>query len=136
LFSSTFKFNPHGSRYTIFYNFASTPGDGFSPRSPLVRATDGGLFGTAPLGGSVNSGTLFRLAPSPAIVSLVQTAPGKDMQLAVTSEPFFDYRIEASTDHLHWMVLTNAYNSTGVIQVSDPDATKFPSRFYRAAWVP
>src|SRR5262249_30986285 len=65
-----FKINPDGSGYTILYTFGSNPGDGAHPRSPLVRATDGGLFGTAPFGGDMNYGTIFRLAPSRAVVSI------------------------------------------------------------------
>jgi uncharacterized repeat protein (TIGR03803 family) len=131
-----FKINPDGSGYTILYNFGSTNADGYSPRSPLVRASDGGLFGTTPLGGELNGGVLFRLAPSPALISLIPPKPGKQMQIAVRSAPHFDYRIEASTDHVHWVVFTNLYNATGTMLVSDPDATKLPVRFYRAAWVP
>jgi uncharacterized repeat protein (TIGR03803 family) len=131
-----FKINPDGSGYTILYNFGSTSADGYSPRSPLVRATDGGLFGTAPLGGAMNGGVLFRLAPAPAVISLIPPMSGNPMRIAVSSAPYFDYRIEASTDHIHWVVFTNLYNSTGTMVVSDPDALKVPQRFYRAAWVP
>jgi hypothetical protein len=131
-----FKLNRDGSDYTILYNFGSTPADGYSPRSPLVRATDGGLFGTAPLGGENNGGILFRLAPAPAVISLIPATPEKPIQIAVTSAPYFEYRIEASPDRIHWVVFTNLYNATGTMQVTDPDAPNFPQRFYRAAWVP
>ena len=131
-----FKFNPDGSGYTILYNFGSTSADGYNPRSPLVRAADGGLFGTTPFGGAMNGGVLFRLAPSPAVMSLIPATSNNQMQIAVSSAPYFDYRIEASTDLLHWVVFTNLYNSTGTIQFSDPDALKLRQRFYRAAWVP
>ncbi len=131
-----FKLRPDGSDYTILYTFGSTPGGGSNPRAPLVRASDGGLFGTAPLGGSANCGTLFRLAPSPATISLSKAATGQSLQISVWSAPCFDYRIEVSTDQAQWVVLTNVYSSTGLLQISDPDALKFPRRFYRAAWVP
>jgi len=131
-----FKLNMVGSGYTILYNFGSTSADGYSPRSTLVRASDGGLFGTTPLGGELNRGVLFRLAPSPAVISLLGPTSGNQMQIAVSSAPYFNYRIEASTDHAHWVVLTNLSNSTGTMQVTDPDALKLPQRFYRAAWVP
>ncbi len=131
-----FKLIPDGSGYAVLYTFGSTPGDGSNPRAPLIRATDGGLFGTAPLGGNMNFGTLFRLAPSPATISLSTAGAGQLPQISVRSAPYFGYRIEASTDHTHWMVLTNIYNSSGVMQIKDPDAPKYSQRFYRAAWVP
>ncbi len=131
-----FKLNPDGSDYTILYTFGSTPTDGSNPRAPLVRASDGGLFGTAPFGGNSNCGTIFRLAPAPPIISLSKAVAGQGMQISVRSAPSFDYQIEASTDHVHWSVLTNAHNITGLMQIADPDAPKFSQRFYRAGWVP
>jgi uncharacterized repeat protein (TIGR03803 family) len=133
---SVFKLNPDGSGYTILYNFGSSSEDGYSPRSPLVRATDGGLFGTAPLGGALNGGVLYRLAPSAPVISLIAAGSGQPMQIAVRSAAHFDYRIEASADRVHWVVLTNLHNSNGTMRVSDPDAPRLSQRFYRAAWVP
>lgn len=131
-----FRLNPKGSDYKILYTFGSTPRDGSNPRAPLVRASDGGLFGTAPLGGEMNFGTLFRLAPSPATISLAKSLGDQSLQISLKSAPYFEYQIEASADQAHWVVLTNMYNSTGLMQIADPDALKLPKRFYRAAWVP
>ena len=131
-----FRLNPDGSGYTILYTFGTATSDGSHPRAPLVRARDGGLFGTAQFGGDLNYGTLFRLAPAPARIALLSAAPGRPPQLSLTGAPHFAYRVEASTDHIHWTVLTNFLNSAGVMHFSDPDAPKFPMRFYRAAWVP
>lgn len=131
-----FKLKTDGSDYTVLYTFGATPGDGSHPRAPLIRASDGGLFGTAPFGGGQDFGTLFRLAPAPPKIALLSRAAGLPPQLSITSAPHFSYRVEASTDHVHWTVLTNLVNPTGVMLISDPEAPKFPSRFYRAAWVP
>jgi uncharacterized repeat protein (TIGR03803 family) len=133
---TVFKINQDGSGYTVLYNFGSSSADGYSPRSPLVRASDGGLFATTPLGGANNGGVLFRLAPSPPVLALLTPTSGKQMQIGVRGAPRFDYRIEASTDHVHWVVFTNVYNSNGTVVISDPDAFKYSCRFYRAAWVP
>ncbi|HVV73960.1 MAG TPA: choice-of-anchor tandem repeat GloVer-containing protein, partial [Verrucomicrobiae bacterium] len=131
-----FRLNTDGSGYTVLYTFGSTPADGSHPHAPLVLARDGGLFGTAPFGGDQNYGTLFRLAPAPAKIALLSASPGRLPQLSITGAPHFTYRVEASTDHVHWTILTNLATSNGETHFSDPDAPRFPFRFYRAAWVP
>lgn len=131
-----FKLKPDGSECTVLYTFGSHTNDGAYPKAPLVRASDGGLFGTAQFGGAKNFGTIFRLGPAPAIMSSVVRLPDNSIQVTLSAAPHFEYRIEASTDHVHWTVLTNIYNATGVMQFIDPDAATIPNRFYRAAWVP
>ena len=131
-----FKLKPDGSDYAVLYNFGSSPNDGSYPKAPLVKASDGGLFGTAQFGGSRNFGTVFRLGPAPAVMSSIKRLGNRTVQFSITSAPHFDYRIEASSDQVHWQTLTNAYNTTGVLQFTDPDASNFEQRFYRAAWVP
>lgn len=133
---TVFKLNSDGSQYSVLYSFGSIPGDGSYPKAPLVRAASGGLFGTAQLGGQTNSGTIFRLNPSRSVVALVTAVPSHSLHLSLTATPDFQYQIQGSTDRVHWVVLTNLYNSTGVVQFTDPDMSKTPLRFYRGAWVP
>jgi plastocyanin len=40
--------------------------------------------------------------------------------------------IEASTNLVNWVVLTNVANASGSVQIADPGANQFPRRFYRA----
>jgi len=42
------------------------------------------------------------------------------------------FAVEASTNLVDWVVLTNVVNASGSVQISDPNATQFPQRFYRA----
>jgi uncharacterized repeat protein (TIGR03803 family) len=133
---AVFKLSLDGSDYSLLYSFGSNPGDGSYPKAPLLRASDGGLFGTAQFGGENNDGTIFRLGPAPALISLIRSAADKTVRLSITSAPHFEYHIEGSSDRLHWLLLTNMYNAAGTMQFTDPDASKFPIRFYRAAWVP
>jgi hypothetical protein len=42
-----------------------------------------------------------------------------------------NYRIDASTNLLSWVTLTNVVNSAGTFDFIDSDATDFPRRFYR-----
>ncbi len=53
-------------------------------------------------------------------------------QVTVTGEPFERYRLEASTDLVHWVALTNVVSSNGVMAIIDVDAALYPKRFYRA----
>jgi len=131
-----FRFDPDGSGYTVLYTFGSSPTDGRYPISPLVRAKDGGLFGTAPFGGDMNYGIIFRLAPAPAVITSIRSTSTKLIKLSLTSAPSFNYRIEVSPDQQNWTALTNVYNASGVMEVTDPNAPMSSHGFYRAAWVP
>jgi uncharacterized repeat protein (TIGR03803 family) len=131
-----FKLNPDGSDYAILYTFGSSPGDGTHTTSPLGAGHRRWFIWHGSIWRRHEFGTMFRLAPAPAKISLIKAMPEKSVQISLTSAPYFDYRIEASVDHTHWVVLTNVYNSTGMMQITDPDAPKLPQRFYRAAWVP
>jgi uncharacterized repeat protein (TIGR03803 family) len=56
-----FKVNKDGSAYTILYNFLKGVGDGSFPGAGLVKCSDGFLYGIGHMGGSQNSGTIFRI---------------------------------------------------------------------------
>lgn len=54
---------PNLFAYNVVYHFG-TQTDGSNPQSPLVRTSDGSLYGTAYSGGPATSnGTVFRIAP-------------------------------------------------------------------------
>ncbi len=52
------------SQYKVLWTFTGYPSDGASPRSNLVFDKAGNLYGTTYAGGSVGSGTVFRLSPN------------------------------------------------------------------------
>jgi uncharacterized repeat protein (TIGR03803 family) len=58
---TVFRFSPNGS-YTSLYSFVGSPTDGAHPWE-LVQASDGNFYGTTFAGGTVNSGTVFRISP-------------------------------------------------------------------------
>jgi uncharacterized repeat protein (TIGR03803 family) len=130
-----FKINPDGTGYRVLYSFGANF-DGSYPKAPLVRASDGGLFGTTQFGGEKNFGTIFRLAPSPARISWAKALENKMIQISIKSAPSFVYRIEGSQDHKHWTALTNIVNTTGTMLFTDSEAPNLSQRFYRAVWVP
>ena len=59
---TVFQLAPDGA-VTTLYSFIG-PSDGRSPKTALIQASDGNLYGTASSGGSRGFGTLFGLAPS------------------------------------------------------------------------
>ena len=53
--------------------------------------------------------------------------------LSLVGEPYDHYRIEASQDLVHWVVVTNLLPTVGPLPFVDPDASLYPRRFYRPA---
>jgi hypothetical protein len=97
---------------------------------------DGGitnLVGTVPVFSGSLTTNIAMLAPrfsSPALL------PDRTLQLSLTGLSNFSYRIDGSTDLLHWGTLTSLPNSNGTMQFIDASATNFSRRFYRAMWIP
>jgi uncharacterized repeat protein (TIGR03803 family) len=58
-----FKVAPSGTE-TVLYSFCSDGGTGFEPSGNLVMDAAGNLYGTTLVGGSGNSGTVFKVDPS------------------------------------------------------------------------
>jgi uncharacterized repeat protein (TIGR03803 family) len=63
--------------YQTLYSFTGGS-DGARPRSGLVMDAAGNLYGTTPMGGTSNLGTLFRLAPDGTFTLLHGFAGGRD----------------------------------------------------------
>lgn len=70
----------------------------------------------------------------PANMTL-QPQPG-GMQVRLQGEAGRTYSIEVSPDLVHWTPWTNVVNPTGIMTITDTDATNYPARFYRAQAVP
>jgi len=63
----------------------------------------------------------------------IASAPNGQYQLTLSTEPWQSYRIEASTDLIHWTSITSFFGTNSLTQLMDADAQNFPQRFYRAA---
>jgi uncharacterized repeat protein (TIGR03803 family) len=64
-FGTIYEISVDGSSYNILHNFAdgSIAHDGRSPGCMLVVGSDNNLYGTTPVGGVGNRGTIFRISP-------------------------------------------------------------------------
>jgi uncharacterized repeat protein (TIGR03803 family) len=61
-YGTVFRLNPDGSGFTVLKNFDNIT-SGAYPYAGLMQGTDGALYGTAAYGGSLGSGTVFRVNP-------------------------------------------------------------------------
>jgi uncharacterized repeat protein (TIGR03803 family) len=69
---TVFKMTPGGTLATL-YSFCSQGGqctDGAYPRTGLVQATNGDLYGTTSAGGAIGYGTIFKIIPSGTLTTL------------------------------------------------------------------
>ncbi|HXI83957.1 MAG TPA: choice-of-anchor tandem repeat GloVer-containing protein [Verrucomicrobiae bacterium] len=66
---TVFRISSSGS-YTNLHSFVGYPTDGAVPTAGLVQGSDGNFYGVTPLGGTVNSGTVFRISSSGSYTNL------------------------------------------------------------------
>ncbi len=67
-FGTIFRIAPNGA-YAVIYQFAGGM-DGGHPDTPLTVGADGRLYGTTPITGAYNAGTMFRVTPQGALSTL------------------------------------------------------------------
>lgn len=65
-------------------------------------------------------------------LAVTKTLSNRPPQFVLTGEAGRFFSIEASVDLVTWTTLTNLVNSTGTLSFSDPVASDFNQRFYRA----
>ena len=79
---------------------------------------------------SVSSGNLATGA-APPFISDLRRHSGDVIELIIHGQPGHTYKVEASTNLLHWTPLATPLNTTGSFTLIDPDAPNHPVRFYR-----
>lgn len=67
---TVFEVNKKGVETTL-YSFVGPPDDGAIPYAGLVRDSTGNLYGTTDYGGGLNKGTVFELAPSGGVETML-----------------------------------------------------------------
>lgn len=61
-----FRLSREGGNFAVLHHFGADANDGKTPKSRLLLASDGFLYGTTEAGGTNNAGTIFRLSPNGA----------------------------------------------------------------------
>ncbi len=70
-----FSLNRDGSGFSLLHSFLGG-GDGQNPRSAIIQATDGALYGVTPSGNSSAQGTIFKINPDGTGYSVIFAFPG------------------------------------------------------------
>jgi hypothetical protein len=74
---------------------------------------------------------------APPFLSAPTPAAGGAFAFQLTGAPFASYRIQASTNMLHWdNVATNTLPSGGMSAINIPNSSTAPMRYFRAAKMP
>jgi hypothetical protein len=71
----------------------------------------------------------------PRFTSIEHLADGR-LGITLQTAPGAAYRLEASTNLVDWLVVTNSSSSSGTVQFNDWKASPSPARFYRAVVLP
>jgi uncharacterized repeat protein (TIGR03803 family) len=58
-----FRLSRDGEDFEVLHHFGASTNDGKTPKSRLLLASDGFLYGTTEAGGAANAGTIFRVSP-------------------------------------------------------------------------
>src|SRR5262249_42007806 len=77
---TVFKLVPAGT-LTVLHTFTGQPNDGELPVGDLARDGVGNLYGITNLGGELNAGTIFRLAPDGTQYMVLHSFDGTDTAL-------------------------------------------------------
>ncbi len=72
-----YKIDSSGNE-TVLHSFTDANGDGSSPETALVVASNGTLFGTTSLGGVTNEGTVFSIQPDGSGYTVLHSFAGAD----------------------------------------------------------
>jgi hypothetical protein len=119
-------------------------GNNYHPRnSCLAIGPDGGIYVTGASQATHAGVTSYDYAtikylPAPDIrFTGLDPLPDATWRLTLTAPTNVGYRLEASSNLAAWLTLTNYTNlQFPSIQYTDTLAPGFPTRFYRAVWVP
>ncbi len=100
-----------------------------------TNAGDYSVVITNVVGGTTSAVATLTVVLPPQFVGAT-LLPNRTPLLSLRAVSNATYRLDASTNLVNWTTLTNVANPTGTFQFTDPNATNFALRFYRAVWIP
>jgi len=100
---TVFQINKDGTGYAIVHHFGVDTADGQYAWMPLLKASDGRLYGVTEVGGQFRLGTIFALGagssvPTPPEFTGLTLAGGGSFALHATGEPGTTYRLQRAAD--------------------------------------
>jgi hypothetical protein len=117
-----------GSGIAFLYEFQDDDRDGWEPNGPMIRGSDGALYGTTFYGSGAIFASVFRIKP---VAIRGEKTPGN---FTVHLEGFAGHRYALdATDSLTamWAQIATLTNLSGTVTWPDP-APPVNQRFYRA----
>jgi hypothetical protein len=119
----------------LWTNRYNGPANGYDQAYAMAVDAQDNVYVT---GSSQGDCTTIKYVPAASIwFSAIDFVPGPACRLTIAAATNAAFRLEASTNLVDWLRLTNYLNlPTGSIQFTDTLAPGFPQRFYRAVWVP
>ena len=78
----------------------------------------------------------FAFAPAAPRFDLITVLPDGRVRLTLSGDTGFTYALEASTNLVNWLTLTNLANLGGTVEFIDAEATNLLARYYRARLAP
>lgn len=89
------------------------------------------------VGTLTDTATLTVLSP-PLIMEFlgIFSLAGQPPTLTINADPGANYSIDVSDDLISWNPLFSFPNDAGIQELTDPDVTNAPLRFYRLRWLP
>ncbi|HEV8508727.1 MAG TPA: choice-of-anchor tandem repeat GloVer-containing protein, partial [Chitinophagaceae bacterium] len=112
-----FSFDPVSSNYNVLKNFDNT--NGTYPRSSLIRASDGKLYGMTQQGGTLGYGVIFSFDPASTAYSIL-----KNFDNANGAYPFGSL-MQASDGKLYGMTVQGGASGLGVLFSLDPASLSY-----------
>lgn len=136
-----FKINKDGSGFLLLHAFnrsvLSYGADGQKPYSGLIFGSDGAFYGTTQKGGDLlDAGIVFKLFTATPPTLAIAPPQGETTRISMTGIAHPRYRIDASSNLIQWVTLTNLPNPTGTVEIEDSIGAAGSMRFYRGVFTP
>jgi uncharacterized repeat protein (TIGR03803 family) len=119
-----FSVNPLTGEKKVVHDFLYNSGKGLSPRTKLVQAADGKLWGVTAFGGSGNSGTIFSFDTAKKVMGWEYEFQGGNNGQVPYGNVVFD-----SSGNIYGTTFQGGANNTGIFYKFNPSTRAFVKLF-------